>query len=396
MIENTFNDYNYEDIGTWFEEHSSSRFPFSGLAEKSNGLIGRQLNVNTSLSEFVIHCNKSGAFKSVALSQWEDLISEADNTMLPFIVTDGINEKGLSVSVIAEDNSEELQTINEGGEESCHVDYLARWMLDNCESVDDLENKIKELEITFDADIDFFNYFDNGKVPAFYVSDQTRGELVTFDNGDIVFKSTEEADILVCDKPVMMNYLSHQVEEGSYNQHSVVIDNDSYSLVLAEGGNYREFYQFGIEEEITGDFWEREFRIQFEICSNLPEELRKHGFNDCDAYINDFLDFDRYKFDTELFFNFGSYYIQPLTNESNGANFTFDLFLAFRGDTGDNLHEKMLAYADSVYNVFKASGFNFNGAVDGQVNTEVYFYNAAEGNVNMKVCAITFTTSSEY
>lgn len=395
MNDITFNDYDYEDIGAWFEDNTSSRTPAKGFSINADGLVGRQLDSDTLLTEYVVHCNKPGVFKSVALSQLEDFMSEEDMKLLPFIALDGINERGLCVSVVPADGSAE-GTINEGKEDSIHIDYLARWILDNCESVADVEEKIKELEITTDSDIDFFNYSQVGKIPNYNVTDATRSVLITFIDNEVTILDVEELDHTVMNKPVMMNYLSNRVAEGTYNQHSVVYDLDSYSLVVADKGNYRKFRQYGLSEEITGAFWEREFRIQFELATKLPEELRKHGFNDFEAYINDFLDFDKYKFDTELFYNFGSYYIQPLTNESNGANFTFDIFMAFRGDTGENLHEKMLAYADSVFNVFRESGYNFNGAVDGQVNTEVYFYNAAEGNVNMKVCAITFTTSSEY
>lgn len=419
LYEHNISEYNWTDIDEWFESGSASEVEFKGFSITRDTLTGRRLDVGESSAVHIVHCDKSGIYKSVAIAGigWNDELSELDEKMLPFTVLDGINEKGLCVSVhpvntsvLAGDNIREHQTINPGAEKTCHIDYLARWILDNYESVEDMISGLEEVEITSSEDKDFFGYYTRGEEPHYHVSDGTRtvviefvGDHIEYSDGSFIdnnyyFNSVDNQFLIdtVINKPIMMRFLKDYQEEELSNQYSVVYDLDSFSLILEVHNHYSRFYRFGLSEQITGEFLEREFRIQFELETKLPEELRKHGFNDFEAYINDFLDFDRYKFDTELFYNFGSYYIQPLTNESNVANFTFDIFMAFRGDTGDNLHEKMLAYADSVFNVFRESGYNFNGAVDGQVNTEVYFYNAAEGNVNMKVCAITFTTSSEY
>lgn len=138
-------------------------------------------------------------------------------------------------------------------------------------------------------------------------------------------------------------------------------------------------------------FREREQGIIQFVKDNFPT----YSETDFDAYINDFLDLERYQYNTELFFNFGSYFITPLTNESGAGSFSFDVFMVFRGDTPENLMEKMTDFADAFYLMFKENGFNFGGVIDGTMETEVYFFNGAEGNTNTKICQMTFTTTSE-
>lgn len=142
-------------------------------------------------------------------------------------------------------------------------------------------------------------------------------------------------------------------------------------------------------------FEEIEQKIRRYIEANLPVYLERENLDDMDNYVNDFLDFDKYKSKKTLFYNFGSYYITPYTNENERGQFSFDIFLAFRGNTAENLRADMLEYSSLFYEMFKNSGFNFGGAVDLQMNTELYFYNAAEGNTNLKVAAFTFMTATE-
>lgn len=144
-----------------------------------------------------------------------------------------------------------------------------------------------------------------------------------------------------------------------------------------------------------GVFSDTELAIRSYVQDNLPAVLTEFNQADFDKYINDCIDLDKYKYNTELFFNFGSYTIAPLTNESGAGAFAFDVFMVFRGGTPEALHEKMLKYADAFYELFVRSGFNFGGAIDGTMEVAADFFNAAEGNVNTKVCTMTFSTTRE-
>lgn len=142
-------------------------------------------------------------------------------------------------------------------------------------------------------------------------------------------------------------------------------------------------------------FREREEQITQFIQGTLPTYLEAEGLSDFNRYVNDFIDLDKYKDKTVFFYNFGSYDIVPLTNESGAGSFSFDVYMVFRGEAPETLHNKMLNYADVFYKMFTESGFNFGGCVDGTMEIECYFYNAAEGFPGNKVCLMTFTTTSE-
>lgn len=131
------------------------------------------------------------------------------------------------------------------------------------------------------------------------------------------------------------------------------------------------------------------------IINYVKEMFPNYSENDFDSYVNDFIDLDKYKYDTMLFFNFGSYYITPLTNESGAGSFSFDVYMVFRNEDSETLKDRMTEYADSFFKMFKESDFNFGGVIDGTMETEIYFFNAAGGNPNIKICQMTFTTTSE-
>lgn len=131
------------------------------------------------------------------------------------------------------------------------------------------------------------------------------------------------------------------------------------------------------------------------IINFVKEIFPNYSETDFEAYVNDFIDLDKYKYDTMLFFNFGSYAITPLTNESGAGSFSFDIYMVFRNDESEVLKDRMTEFADAFFQMFKENGFNFGGVIDGTMETEIYFFNAAEGNPNTKICQMTFTTTSE-
>lgn len=142
-----------------------------------------------------------------------------------------------------------------------------------------------------------------------------------------------------------------------------------------------------------GLFKERENAVINYIKDNLPNFLGDKP--DFDRYVNDYLNPDGYKDDKIFFFNFGSYDLEPFQTGADSGRFMFDVFMLFRNEEPEELHEQMLDYADAFYEMFKASNFNFGGAVDMGLEVNVNFYNAAQGNNNLKICVMTFTTASE-
>lgn len=145
-----------------------------------------------------------------------------------------------------------------------------------------------------------------------------------------------------------------------------------------------------------GFFLNRETAIRNYIETNIGEYLEEELAKPFDAFINDFLDLDKYKHPKCLFYNFGNYDLSPNSNESESGNFVFDIFLVFRQDTPEALHQEMVQTVDAFYNMIRGDiGFNLGGAVDIINNISVDFYNAGEGNPNLKIAAITFNTTTE-
>jgi hypothetical protein len=113
------------------------------------------------------------------------------------------------------------------------------------------------------------------------------------------------------------------------------------------------------------------------------------------SYTTDFLDFDKYKENVTVFFDFNQNYFDYLTNESESQEMRLSMFIAVRNDLTDKLREKMLKYASSLISMFLDDDANFGGIVDyGKVDT-VNFYNAIEGVKGLKVAEIGFVLTKE-
>lgn len=146
-----------------------------------------------------------------------------------------------------------------------------------------------------------------------------------------------------------------------------------------------------------GFFKKREEKIQEFIESNINQYLEAENVKNFDKYVNDFLNLDKYKYSKTLFYNFGNYDLTPYSNESENGNFVFDIFMVFRNDAPENLRKEMLGTADAFYSLLHDdTGFNFGGAVDQINDVAVSFYNAADGDINLKIAAFTFSTGSEF
>lgn len=143
------------------------------------------------------------------------------------------------------------------------------------------------------------------------------------------------------------------------------------------------------------DFLTQQEEIQKYIETNFPVILQEQELKDVDAYINDFLDFDKYSKNCQLFFDFGNYTFNALSNESNSEDIELRIYLTFKGGTAKDLNKKMMNYTAGFYEMFERSGCNFAGLSDFGMIETITFYQAAEGNVNVKVAEIKIKLQSE-
>jgi hypothetical protein len=113
------------------------------------------------------------------------------------------------------------------------------------------------------------------------------------------------------------------------------------------------------------------------------------------AYIDDFLDLDKYRQDFTLFFNFASLSFERETNSSENQETLLAVFLVVRNGTPERLREKLLNYAASFYRFFYASGGNFGGIVDYGRIEGITFFNAAEGQKSVRAAQIDIILHNE-
>jgi hypothetical protein len=137
------------------------------------------------------------------------------------------------------------------------------------------------------------------------------------------------------------------------------------------------------QDEIEG-FIESNYRNY--MIDNLPPPQ---------AYVDDYLDLDKYRQDFSMFFNFGSYGFERETNVSENQETLLAVFLVVRNDDTGKLREKLLKYTTSFYRFFDEAGGNFDGLVDYGKIESITFFNAAEGQKNVKVAQIDVVLNNE-
>lgn len=143
------------------------------------------------------------------------------------------------------------------------------------------------------------------------------------------------------------------------------------------------------------DFITQQEQIQEYIKTNFPVVLQEQNLKDVDAYINDFLDFDRYTKNTQLFYDFGNYTFNALSNESNSEEIELHIYLSFKGATATELNKRMMEYTAGFYEMFERSGFNFGGIADFGTIDSISFYQATEGNLNAKLAELRIKLQTE-
>jgi hypothetical protein len=145
---------------------------------------------------------------------------------------------------------------------------------------------------------------------------------------------------------------------------------------------------------IQTHFLEQQQAIIAYIQEHYPDYLLE-GFPVPTRYVNDFLDFDKYLDNFTVFFDFGLYNFNSVTNESERQEATVSVYLALRNDTAEKLKENILRCTAAFYQMFDNSSVSFEGVVDYGKIESIAFYDAVEGHKNLKVAEITFSLTSE-
>ena len=143
------------------------------------------------------------------------------------------------------------------------------------------------------------------------------------------------------------------------------------------------------------DYEAKETAVKNFIEERLPQYLIAAELPAVDRFIDDFLDFDKYKANTQIFYDFVNWTFENLTNESNKLNFRMSVYVVLRRADPKTLRTNLLKYASCFYQLFSETGGNFGGIFDHGLLTECNFYNAAEGHRELKVCEIEFEFETE-
>ena len=106
---------------------------------------------------------------------------------------------------------------------------------------------------------------------------------------------------------------------------------------------------------------------------------------------------DKYKNSKLVFIDFGHYHFDNLTLNTQDMEFPFKFYIVLRGNTALNLKDVLLDYVGCFYNFFYSESCNrsFDGLIDIGLITDVDIYNAAFGNVNIKVAEFTINCKLE-
>jgi hypothetical protein len=142
------------------------------------------------------------------------------------------------------------------------------------------------------------------------------------------------------------------------------------------------------------DYQEKEDLIVNYVKDNFNNHVPEGG-RPIEHFINEFLDIDSYVYDNALFFQFDNYAYEDLTNQSNLETGNIRIFIVVRNDKEKKLHERLRNYATAFYTMFEESVYNLGGIVDTGMITAVKFYDAVEGNKNIKLCEMALSLLKE-
>lgn len=143
------------------------------------------------------------------------------------------------------------------------------------------------------------------------------------------------------------------------------------------------------------DFIKQQKLIKENIIENFPKILEEINVENFGEFTTDFLDFDKHTKSKTFFFDFSNYTFDSFSNESNVQNIEVHFYMAFRNKTSELLNEEMLLYTSAFYEFFERNNSSFSGAVDFAKIEEISFFQAVEGNTNVKLTDIKVNIQTE-
>lgn len=131
------------------------------------------------------------------------------------------------------------------------------------------------------------------------------------------------------------------------------------------------------------------------IKANMGTVLAEASLSDFDAYIDDVLDLNLYNKPKQMFFDFGVYNYENLSNETESETFSFNVYIVFQKNKRATVKEQCLKYSAAFYEMFDRSGSNFGGIADVGRIESVAFYPGVDGNPDIKAAEITVSITTE-
>lgn len=141
------------------------------------------------------------------------------------------------------------------------------------------------------------------------------------------------------------------------------------------------------------DFFELEENISGYIETEFSEYLKEKELSK-PVFVKDNIDLDKYKSNLTVFFDFTSFNFENLSNESQSASLTLDLYFVRRNGTQEKLRKELLTYISKFYAWFYMDR-TLGDLVDFGTIEELNNYDAASGDKGIKISQITIKMQLE-
>ncbi len=141
------------------------------------------------------------------------------------------------------------------------------------------------------------------------------------------------------------------------------------------------------------DFYELEENITKYIEDGFTSYLQEANLSK-PTYVKDVIDLDKYKYSFTVFFDYASFYFENLSNESQKASVSLDLYFVRRNGVPERLRQDLLNYVSKFYAWFY-NDRSLGDIIDYGTITELNNYDAASGDKGIKITQITLSMELE-
>lgn len=200
-------------------------------AIKEGNFVGRNFDfIAGDASEFIVKTtSKENRYATIGLAgglMWmssdfvENKLDEDAKKIIPLMILDGINEKGLFVEgncVNATDVGGATEHTNPGKKQIFQLS-IPRYLLDNAATADEAIKLLKNIDIVNGRDVMGLDYA--GYEGHFLIADKDKSYVVEFDNNE------DNKLIIMKNESIMTNFYNHKsdIENGIYPDNSLGIE----------------------------------------------------------------------------------------------------------------------------------------------------------------------------